>query len=167
MSALHGVGDTGGIVEADWTTINWTKINYMISLGLNPWYRGQSAVATPAVPAGACSDTPPNSQYTCAQQARLSAHSVLLQLATASGTLRQSSQGLCGGMQAGWGKCSDAFMSGFCDQTCGRCTAAACTDTPPNSQYSCAQQVSSPSCIHAVSLQCTFFMRCCCLSVIT
>jgi len=83
-------------VEADWTTINWTKINYMISLGLNPWYQGQSAAATPAVPAGACSDIPPNSQYTCAQQVCHSAPSVLLQNETASGTLKQTTQGLSG-----------------------------------------------------------------------
>ena len=52
-------------------------------------------------------------------------------------------------LQAGWGKCSQAFMSGFCDQSCGRCqstatpagTAAACADIPPNNQYTCAQQV--------------------------
>ncbi len=94
VSAVRGVGDTGGIVEADWTTINWTKINYMISLGLNPWYLGQSAAATPVVPAGTCSDTPPNSQYTCAQQVCRFAPGVLLQLETASGTLKQSSQGL-------------------------------------------------------------------------
>jgi len=67
-------------------------------------------------------------------------------------------------LQAGWGKCSQAFMSGFCDQSCGRCAAAACTDTPPNSQYTCAQQVSSSCCIHVVSTQCTFCIRCCCLS---
>jgi len=78
VTVLRGVGDTGGIVEAD-----WTKINYMISLGLNPWYRGQSAAATPAVPAGTCSDTPPNSQYTCAQQVCRFALGVLLQLETA------------------------------------------------------------------------------------
>ena len=88
VTVLRGVGDTGGIVEADWTTINWTKINYMISLGLNPWYRGQSAAATPAVPAGACSDTPPNSQYTCAQQVRRFAPGFPLQNEPASATLK-------------------------------------------------------------------------------
>lgn len=39
-------GDTGGIVESDWATINWNKITYMTSIGLNPWYRG-GASATP------------------------------------------------------------------------------------------------------------------------
>jgi len=59
-------------------------------------------------------------------------------------------------MQAGWGKCSQAFMSGFCDQSCGRCqstaapstpaaTAASCADIPPNNQYTCAQQVINPT----------------------
>lgn len=34
-------GDTGGIVEADWLTINWGKINWMASVGLIPWYSNQ------------------------------------------------------------------------------------------------------------------------------
>lgn len=34
-------GDTGGIVEADWLTINWGKINWMASVGLVPWYSNQ------------------------------------------------------------------------------------------------------------------------------
>ena len=45
--AFYAVGDTGGIVEADWSTINWNKVNYMLSIGLQPWYRSKSA--TPAV----------------------------------------------------------------------------------------------------------------------
>ncbi|DBB06710.1 TPA: hypothetical protein ACH3X1_012211 [Trebouxia sp. C0004] len=205
-------GDTGGIVEADWTTINWTKINYMISLGLNPWYRGQSADATLAVPAGACFDTPPNNQYTCAQQAgwgkcseafmsgfcdqtcgrctaaaactdtppnsqytcaqqagwskcsqafmagfcdqscgrcQSTAAPTTPAVAAASCTdIPPNNQYTCT-QQAGWGKCSQAFMSGFCDQSCGRCTAAACTDTPPNSQYTCAQQAGWGKCSQA------------------
>ena len=50
-------------------------------------------------------------------------------------------------LQVGWGKCSEAFMlnGGFCKTSCGHCNtpapAAACTDVPPNSQYTCAQQV--------------------------
>ncbi|AUX47818.1 uncharacterized protein SOCE26_093420 [Sorangium cellulosum] len=39
---------------------------------------------------GTCTDTPPDSRYTCAQQ-------------------------------AGWGKCSETWMRGFCDRSCGRC----------------------------------------------
>lgn len=31
-------GDTGGIVENDWQTINWKKVNYLRTLGLRPWY---------------------------------------------------------------------------------------------------------------------------------
>ncbi|KAL0031693.1 hypothetical protein WJX79_001570 [Trebouxia sp. C0005] len=136
-------GDTGGIVEADWTTINWTKINYMISIGLNPWYSGQSAAATPAVPAGACSDTPPNSQYTCAQQAGWGKCTT----AASCADIPPNNQYTCA-QQAGWGKCNEAFMSGFCAQSCNRCSSA-CTDTPPNSQYSCQQQAGWGKCNEA------------------
>ena len=46
------------------------------------------------------------------------------------------------GLQAGWGKCNEAFMSGYCAKSCNRCSSAAtCSDTPPNGQYTCAQQV--------------------------
>ena len=51
-------------------------------------------------------------------------------------------------MQAGWGKCNEAFMSGYCLQSCNRCAStpavpvSTCSDIPPNSQYTCAQQVS-------------------------
>ena len=45
-------------------------------------------------------------------------------------------------LQAGWGKCDDAFMTSgnFCQITCGRCSS--CTDVAPDSVYTCAQQVS-------------------------
>ena len=75
MSGVCDAGDTGGIVEADWSTINWVKINYMISIGLNPWYTGQTTTSTPAVASASCSDVPPNSQYTCAQQVSQVKHS--------------------------------------------------------------------------------------------
>jgi aryl-phospho-beta-D-glucosidase BglC (GH1 family) len=32
-------GDTGGLVENDWLTVEWEKINWCIELGLRPWYR--------------------------------------------------------------------------------------------------------------------------------
>ena len=51
--AVWVAGDTGGIVNNDWSTISWTKINYMMSIGLNPWYTGgQGAPATPAARSG-------------------------------------------------------------------------------------------------------------------
>ena len=75
-------------------------------------------------------------------------------------------------LQASYGKCSDPFMfsagapdGGYCAATCNRCpsgttptptsTPAAtptaisvpvCTDTPPNSQYSCQEQASYGKC---------------------
>lgn len=30
--------DTGGLVEDNWTTIIWKKIDYLTTIGLNPWY---------------------------------------------------------------------------------------------------------------------------------
>jgi hypothetical protein len=31
-------GDTGGIVADDWTQIEWGKVDYLIRLGLKPWF---------------------------------------------------------------------------------------------------------------------------------
>jgi aryl-phospho-beta-D-glucosidase BglC (GH1 family) len=28
----------GGIVEADWATIDWNKVNFLRQIGLTPWY---------------------------------------------------------------------------------------------------------------------------------
>ncbi|KAL3142124.1 hypothetical protein ABBQ32_004742 [Trebouxia sp. C0010 RCD-2024] len=36
-------GDTGGIVQQDWLTINWNKIDWMASVGLTPWYAKQGS----------------------------------------------------------------------------------------------------------------------------
>lgn len=36
-------GDTKGIVEQDWLTINWNKIDWMTSVGLTPWYANQGS----------------------------------------------------------------------------------------------------------------------------
>ena len=47
---------------------------------------------------------------------------------------------VCVVAQAGWGKCNEPFMAGFCANSCNRCNGG-CTDTPPNGQYTCQQQV--------------------------
>ncbi len=50
-------------------------------------------------------------------------------------------------LQAGYGQCGQSWMQGFCAQSCGRCSGttpsppSGCTDTPPDSRYTCAQQV--------------------------
>ena len=36
-------GDTGGIVQQDWLTINWNKVDWMASVGLKPWYANQGS----------------------------------------------------------------------------------------------------------------------------
>lgn len=33
-------GDTGGIVDNDWRTILWNKVEYLTNIGLKPWYMG-------------------------------------------------------------------------------------------------------------------------------
>ena len=43
--------------------------------------------------------------------------------------------------QSAWGKCGEPFMSGYCAQTCGRCSSG-CSDVAPPGGFSCAQQVS-------------------------
>ena len=56
--------------------------------------------------------------------------------------------------QAGWGKCSESWLSGYCLKSCGKCgtttgaaaSSAECTDTAPDGQYTCAQQASFGAC---------------------
>lgn len=36
-------GDTGGIVEQDWLTIHWNKVDWMASVGLTPWYANKAS----------------------------------------------------------------------------------------------------------------------------
>lgn len=31
-------GDTGGILESNWLTINYEKVKYLVKVGLRPWY---------------------------------------------------------------------------------------------------------------------------------
>lgn len=40
-------GDTGGIVEDDWVRIIWKKIDYLLTVGLKPWYLDPSKEQTP------------------------------------------------------------------------------------------------------------------------
>ncbi len=49
--------------------------------------------------------------------------------------------------QAGWGKCGEAWMQGYCDQTCGRCSQpSSCADTVPPGGYTCTQQAGWGKC---------------------
>lgn len=55
------------------------------------------------------------------------------------------------GEQVGWGKCDEAFMEGFCDRSCGRCSGignspATCVDVAPGEQFSCEEQASWGKC---------------------
>lgn len=31
-------GDTGGVVDDSWTNVLWNKVQYLITIGLAPWY---------------------------------------------------------------------------------------------------------------------------------
>ena len=44
---MLGAGDTKGIVEQDWSSVIWQKINYMQSIGLKPWYMGAGSSSAP------------------------------------------------------------------------------------------------------------------------
>ena len=47
--------------------------------------------------------------------------------------------------QAGWGKCGESWMKGYCNSSCKRCPL--CTDVaPPGTSYTCAQQASWGKC---------------------
>lgn len=89
---------------------------------------GGSSGNTDTNSGGGCDDTPPDGNSTCVQQAQ-------------------------------WGKCGESWMQGFCSASCGRCGSngggnngggnsggGACGDTPPNGDYSCAEQASWGKC---------------------
>lgn len=57
--------------------------------------------------------------------------------------------------QAGWGKCSESWLSGYCLKSCSKCgtttgaaaaSSAECTDAAPDGEYTCAQQASFGAC---------------------
>ena len=48
-------GDTGGLVEDDWVSLAWVKLQYLTTLGLSPWYNGGTTVTPTPTPA----TTPP------------------------------------------------------------------------------------------------------------
>ena len=56
-------GDTGGLVADNWKDIQWTKIRYLETIGLKPWYRAgpapASAAAAPSPPAATPAGHPP------------------------------------------------------------------------------------------------------------
>lgn len=37
-------GDTGGIVQDDWSTVIWKKVDYLGTIGLQPWYKQSSSL---------------------------------------------------------------------------------------------------------------------------
>jgi hypothetical protein len=80
---------------------------------------------------GACSDTPPDSRYTCQQQADWGKCGEPFLQGFCNKTCGRCSASTCGDtppdsrytcqQQASWGKCGEAFMQGFCSKSCGRC----------------------------------------------
>jgi hypothetical protein len=106
------------------------------TINCDPAFGGQSSSAA----GGSCSDTPPNDQYSCAEQAawdkcdqpfmqgycNKSCGRCPAKPAT-SGTCPDvpTGDGYTCAQQKEWGKCDAPFMQGFCNQTCGRCPAQA------------------------------------------
>lgn len=48
--------------------------------------------------------------------------------------------------QAGWGKCNEPWMQGYCLLTCGVCPGACVDIPPPPGEFTCAQQVGWGKC---------------------
>jgi hypothetical protein len=54
----HNTKEVGGLVGADWKTLDWKKLSWMQgNLGLTPWYKKGGAAAAAAPPAAAASNT--------------------------------------------------------------------------------------------------------------
>lgn len=64
---------------------------------------------------------------------------IIIDMTSSTMTYALTDNVLCA--QSAWGKCGEPFMSGYCAQTCGRCSSG-CSDVPPPGGFSCAQQVS-------------------------
>ena len=43
-------GDTGGLVSDDWLRIEWKKIDYLRTIGLDPWAAGGDSTWVPSIP---------------------------------------------------------------------------------------------------------------------
>ncbi len=115
-------GYAGGDYDFDFSSAEWkvveNQVRYMNDLnqGLTPDPNVGPAPDESTQPP--CTDVPPDSTFTCAQQ-------------------------------KAWGQCEQAWMDGFCEKTCGKCTDGApppCTDVAPDTENSCAQQVAWDKC---------------------
>lgn len=60
----------GGIVADDWCTINWQKIQYLITCGLRPWYLDNTTPAA-AMSDNSCQQPSPNLSSNLTQAAHL------------------------------------------------------------------------------------------------
>jgi hypothetical protein len=80
---------------------------------------GSGGSSSGAGGASACTDVPPSSAYTCAQQ-------------------------------AGWGKCEEPWMAGYCNATCGRCSSTGGSGGSGGSASSCGVNPVNPNASPAV-----------------
>ncbi|BDA49884.1 probable mannan endo-1,4-beta-mannosidase 7 at N-terminal half [Coccomyxa sp. Obi] len=149
-------------VGQDGSTAQQAQINYMNS-------KSGGAVTPPSSPpsgppsGSTCTNTPPDSSASCAQQVGWHPGCTVawLQSPYCNQECGRCSSGSPGGstcsdnpptntytcaQQAGWGKCGEAWMQGFCNQSCGRCTSSCSDNPPPSSAYSCNQQAGWGKC---------------------
>ncbi|KAK9902791.1 hypothetical protein WJX75_006160 [Coccomyxa subellipsoidea] len=142
-------------VGQDGSNAERAQINYMNSKSGGAPSKGGSPPSTP--PSG-CTDTPPDSTYTCAQQAGwgqcgqswmqgFCAQSCGRCSAPPSGCTDTppDNQYTCA-QQAGYGQCGQSWMQGFCAQSCGRCSSSCSDSPPPGNAYTCAQQAGWGKC---------------------
>jgi len=86
---------------------------------------------------GSCSDNPPNSQYTCAQQASWNkcgeswmqnyCHKSCGRCTSSCTDDPPSGQYTCS-QQASWNKCGESWMQNYCHRSCGRCRSSLTDD---------------------------------------
>ena len=92
-----------------------TVLNFTNHPKLSPLCGGGSSSSNSSNSSTTCSDNPPDSSYTC-------------------------------GQQAGWGKCGETWMVGYCCKSCFNCNCPKCSDVAPDSTYTCAQQAAWGKC---------------------
>ena len=120
-------------MEDDWATINWGKVNYMISIGLKPWYRGQSAPSTPAsrwllAPHYLAEQVVCFQGLTCA---------LILDCCSMHAVLPCCASPLSANLVAVDVLSVPSRLTTACFDVC----SGGCGDIPPDDKYTCAQQV--------------------------
>lgn len=114
--------------------------------------------------AQACNDSPPDGNYTCAQQktwGKCGESWMAGHCQTTCGTCAATActdvpdgSGYTCAQQKTWGKCGESWMQGKCDATCGRCGGATAPPPPPPSSTGTSCGADSCAAPHGVTWGC-------------